>query len=574
MTVTPIVRRRPALSALLVGLALVLAGGAAAWALQLPSAPAQPAASQPAAAKPQGVPVRLDGEVLFYVTRGLGPFTVEERAAAAERRLIAIADDPFYSSALFKIVQKPAAAEVYYRDHLVGITTAEDTASAGGRPEEAASALVQQVDEAVTRYRARREPLAWTQAIAIVGVATVLLALLVAGLRRARRRLEAAIVARHRQALQDEQKERLAAAFEQKTAPIQLKALRLLYYSALFASIALYLGVVFWAVPMTKGYALGALDYVLEPLRTLWQGFLASVGDLIFIAVVAVLARYLIKALRWALSEAAAGSIVIPGVSPDWAMLAYKVLRIGVVAMAAVVVYPYIPGSGTEAFKGIGLFAGALFTLGASGMAGNILGGLALTFAGTFHVGDRVKIGEVVGDVVETTLMLTRVRSIRNEIVTIPNSTILAGHIVNYSTEARTRGLLLVTEVTIGYDAPWRKVHELLIAAAHRTPEILATPAPFVLQSSLNDYHVSYKICGYTANASAMVLTYGALHQNIQDCFNEGGVEILSPGYSSLRDGNTTTIPASYRDEQYAAPSFRVRVSDPTGRKDEGSGPP
>jgi small-conductance mechanosensitive channel len=239
-----------------------------------------------------------------------------------------------------------------------------------------------------------------------------------------------------------------------------------------------------------------------------------------------------------------------------------------------VVIYPYIPGSDTEAFKGIGIFAGALFTLGASGMAGNIVGGLALTFAGTYHVGDRVKIGEVVGDIVETTLVLTRVRSIRNEVVTIPNSTILAGHIVNYSTEARSRGLALVTEVTIGYDAPWRKVHELLIDAARRTPEILASPAPYVLQHSLNDYHVSYEIWAYTSNATDMVLTYGALHQNIQDCFNEGGIEILSPGYASLRDGNTTTIPASYRDGRYAAPSFRIRMSDPGGRLGAGSEPP
>jgi small-conductance mechanosensitive channel len=128
--------------------------------------------------------------------------------------------------------------------------------------------------------------------------------------------------------------------------------------------------------------------------------------------------------------------------------------------------------------------------------------------------------------------------------------------------------------VTIGYDAPWRKVHELLIDAARRTPEVLATPAPFVLQSSLNDYHVSYKICAYTGNAPAMVLTYGALHQNIQDCFNEGGIEILSPGYASLRDGNTTTIPASYRDGRYTPPPFRVQVSDPGGRPGAVSGSP
>jgi small-conductance mechanosensitive channel len=388
----------------------------------------------------------------------------------------------------------------------------------------------------------------------------------VSGLRRARRRLEAYIEARRDLVSQEERKDRLAAAFEQKTAPIQLKALGLLYYSAAFAAATVYVGLAFTAVPMTKGYALAAIDYLLEPLRTLWQGFLASVGDLIFIAVVVVLVHYLMKGLRWALSEAAAGKLVIPGVSPDWAMLLYKAVRIAVVAMAGVVVYPYIPGSQTEAFKGIGIFAGALFTLGATGMAGNIFGGLALTFAGTMHVGDRVKIGDVVGDVLETTMILTRVRSIRNEIVTIPNSTILSGHIVNYSAEARGRGLLLVTEVTIGYDAPWRKVHDLLVEAARRTPQILPTPAPFALQKSLNDYHVSYQLCAYTANANAMVLTYGAIHQNIQDCFNEGGIEILSPGYASLRDGNTTTIPASYRDGRYVAPAFRVQASDPAGK--------
>jgi small-conductance mechanosensitive channel len=569
MNARPARRWRTALVVVLVGAALTLAAAGASPA-QEPTTATQPG---PAAA-PRGFPVALDGETLFFVAKGIGPFTAEERAQAAQRRLTLIADDPFYSSALFRIVQKPTAAEIYYRDHLVGIRTTEDMAATGEKPEEAANALVQKVDAAVTRYRARREPMAWTKAAAIMGAATVLLALLVLGLRRARRRLEVHIESRRAHALPDRTTERLAAAFELKTAPIQRKALRLLYFSAVFAATAVYLGVAFTVVPMTKGYALAAIDYVLEPVRTLWQGFLGSVGDVVFIAVVVVLAHYLIRGLRWALSEAAAGNLVIPGVSPDWAMLAFKVLRIGVVAMAAVVIYPYIPGSDTEAFKGIGIFAGALFTLGASGMAGNIVGGLALTFAGTFHVGDRVKIGDVVGDVVETTLILTRVRSIRNEIVTIPNSTILAGHIVNYSTEARSRGLALVTEVTIGYDAPWRKVHELLIEAARRTPEVLQTPAPFVLQHSLNDYHVSYEIWAYTANAIDMFLTYGALHQNIQDCFNEGGVEILSPGYASLRDGNTTTIPASYRDERYAAPSFRVRASDPAGRQGAGTGSP
>jgi small-conductance mechanosensitive channel len=561
MPIDPAGRRR-AVAALVLAAGIVLSAGAGALLAQAPAAGSEP---RPAAA-PRGVPVKLDGDILFYVAKGLGPFTPEERARAAERRLTLIADDPFYSSALFRVVPKANQAEVYYRDHLVGVRTDEDVISTGATPEESATILIQQVDEAVTRYRARRMPLAWSRAAAIMGVATLVLALLVVGLRRARGRLAAFISVRYAPAPLREKHDVFGAALA-KVAPLQLEALRLLYWSALVAATAVYLGVVFTVVPMTKGYALGAIDYVLDPVRTLWQGFLASVGDLVFIVVVSLLAYYLIRLTRWALSEAAAGTIVIPGVSPDWAMLLYKLLRIGVVAMAGVVVYPYIPGSDTEAFKGIGIFAGALFTLGASGMAGNVIGGLALTFAGTLHVGDRVKIGEVVGDVVETTMMLTRVRSIRNEIVTIPNATLLSGHVVNYSTEARTRGLLLVAEVTIGYDAPWRKVHELLIQAALRTPEILATPSPLVIQRSLNDYHVSYQICAYTANANAMVITYGALNQNIQDCFNEGGVEILSPGYASLRDGNATTIPAAYRDRGYGAPPFHVQVSDAPGRQ-------
>jgi small-conductance mechanosensitive channel len=198
-------------------------------------------------------------------------------------------------------------------------------------------------------------------------------------------------------------------------------------------------------------------------------------------------------------------------------------------------------------------------------MAGNLIGGLVLTFSSTFHIGDRVKIGDVTGDVLETTLMMTRIRSIKNEIVTMSNSAVMSGHVINYSARTRMEGLLLTTGVTIGYDAPWRTVHALLVDAALRTRNILAEPAPFVLQKSLNDFNVSYTLCAYTRDANAMVVTYGELHQNIQDAFNEGGVEILSPAYSYLRDGNTTTIPESYRPGGYQPEPFRVQVDTPRG---------
>ncbi|MEI7983012.1 MAG: mechanosensitive ion channel domain-containing protein, partial [Bacteroidota bacterium] len=175
-----------------------------------------------------------------------------------------------------------------------------------------------------------------------------------------------------------------------------------------------------------------------------------------------------------------------------------------------------------------------------------------------FRIGDRIKIGEITGDVVEKSMLVTKLRTIKNEEITIPNSKIMNSEVVNYSEEAPKSGLILYTSVTIGYDSPWRKIHELLIDAALSTPGILQDPLPFVLQTSLDDFYISYQINGYTRNASRMAEIYSDLHKAIQDKFNEAGMEIMSPHYKSLRDGNTIAIPEEYRDKDYKNPAFRV----------------
>jgi small-conductance mechanosensitive channel len=169
-----------------------------------------------------------------------------------------------------------------------------------------------------------------------------------------------------------------------------------------------------------------------------------------------------------------------------------------------------------------------------------------------------VKIGDAVGDVLERTLLVTRLRTIKNVDITIPNGAVLAGQIINYSAQSDTGGLILHSTVTIGYDAPWRRVHELLIAAARATPNVLAEPAPFVLQTSLDDFYVSYQINAYTDRPGSMAQTYSELHQHIQDQFNQSGIEIMSPHYRALRDGNQVTIPPENLAADYQAPAFRV----------------
>jgi small-conductance mechanosensitive channel len=215
-------------------------------------------------------------------------------------------------------------------------------------------------------------------------------------------------------------------------------------------------------------------------------------------------------------------------------------------------------------------------SLASSSALSNIIAGTVLTYTGAFRLDDRVRIGDTVGDIIETALLATRIRTIKNEEVTIPNSLVLSSAVTNYTREARTRGLVLHTTVTIAYDAPWRRVHDLLIQAALGTPDILPAPAPFVWQTALNDFYVTYEINAYTASPQMMPDTYAALHARIQDTFYEAGVEIMSPHYTSVRDGNTVAIPEPFRPRDYQAPRFRVEsvVAEQAAHTDRSAAPP
>jgi small-conductance mechanosensitive channel len=258
--------------------------------------------------------------------------------------------------------------------------------------------------------------------------------------------------------------------------------------------------------------------------------------------------------------------IVFPNFPPEWADPTYKIVRLLLIAFGLIVVFPYLPASDSAAFAGVSVFAGILLSLSSSSAISNAIAGVVLTYTGAFRLGDRVKLGDNFGDIVETSMLATRVRTIKNEDVTIPNSLVLNGAMINYSRQASTLGLILHTSVTIGYDAPWRKIHDLLIEAALATPGVLREPRPFVWQTALNDFYVTYEINAYTATPRDMITIYAELHANIQDAFYAAGVEIMSPHFTALRDGNTVAIPDSARPAGYRAPAFRVEgVEQPVG---------
>lgn len=530
-----------------------------AWA-QAPAAPGPPVTPVPTS---DTAAVRLDGVEVFHVSGFMGVLSAEDRAGLAERKIKLLADDPFYSPELFSGNTANGATQIVYGEHVVGVVTPEDVAFEHATSDQIAAERLVAIKRAISHHREQQRPQQVTRAIVAVLLATSLLALVFWALKRlerwAERRVEASRTGGIALAL-----ERYLSLDASQVAGLERTIVRYLRIATQIVVAIVYLQVVFTFVPFTRGYALAVLGYVIDPLKALYDGFLASVGNLFTIGVLLVVLRFLLKALRWIFDGIASGRIRIPGLVPEWASPLYKLIRVAVIALGIVMIYPYVPGSDTAAFKGVSLFAGALFTLGASGTVGNFVGGLAAIFASAFRIGDVVKIGDVLGVVEETTLVLTRLRTPHNEIVSVPNSSILSGQVVNYSTRARADGVVVHTEVTIGYDAPWRTVHELLLTAALRTPEIESDPAPFVLQTKLDDFYVHYEINAYTHRPIRLPWIYDDLHRNIQDAFNEAGVEIMSPHFASLRDGNTIAIPESARPEGYRKPRFGVAVDRAT----------
>lgn len=310
-----------------------------------------------------------------------------------------------------------------------------------------------------------------------------------------------------------------------------------------------YLPFMFSFFPWTEDLVHKFYGYLARPIKFVFFGFVDFLPNLIFILVIIFVTRYVIRVLRDIVDDIEAEKFIIQGFPKDWASTTQKIIGLLIWAFALVLIYPHLPGSTSPAFRGVSIFIGALVSFGSTSAVANIVAGVVITYMRPYQIGDRVRIQDTVGDVVEKTLLVTRIRTIKNEDVTIPNANIIINHLVNYSANVEKNGLLLHTSITIGYDVSWELVEKLLIEAALNSIHIEPEPKPFVLQTSLDDNYVSYEINAYSKEAKKMALIYSDIHKNILDVFNKEGVEILSPQYIAARDGNLTTVPSKLHPE-------------------------
>lgn len=307
--------------------------------------------------------------------------------------------------------------------------------------------------------------------------------------------------------------------------------------------------ILFAIFPQTENLAITIFSYLWNPVKLILKKVVDYVPNLFTIFVIWFAMRYVIRGVKYLANEIETGKLKISGFYPDWARPSYQIIRFLLYAFTIAMIYPYLPGANTGVFQGISVFVGLIVSLGSSTVIGNIIAGLVITYMRPFKIGDRIKLNDTTGNVIEKTPFVTRLKTPKNELVTIPNSFIMSSHTTNYSSSARNFGLIIHSEVTIGYDAPWRKVHQLLADAALATPGVQTEPEPFVLETSLSDFYPVYQINAYIQDADQLARIYSDLHQNIQDKFNAAGVEIMSPHYFAHRNGNESTIPKN-QDKQ------------------------
>lgn len=530
---------------------------------QTPNAPAPAAGAtdtEPEVASDQTAltgDVVIDGRHVLSVYQAIGSISPQERAAKITDRIIAVANENVPAESV-GLVQQEAWTEISADGRLLMAVTETDAKLAAKTRKQLATENAGNIRQAIVTYRKEHNWRSFLRDILYAFLATIVLVPFVWVVRKlrlqGRGRIEKWITART-ESVGKKTGWQVGVTYGVSVIMALGAVLRWLLLIGLFQ---VYVTVVLSFFPSTRSVSNAITGWVLDALSKLTKSALSYLPNLVVIAVVIVIAAQVFRLIAVVFAEISRGNLTFRGFYPEWAAPTARLVRGLVLVLVVIIIFPYLPGSKSPAFQGISIFVGVLLSLGSSSAVANAIAGVILTYMRSFTVGDWVKIGDTLGEVVEKNALVTRVITMKQEIITIPNATVMNGSVMNFTREAKTTGVIFHTTVTIGYDAPWKTVHQLLIDAALATNHVLHTPAPFVLQTALNDFYVAYELNAYTDVPREMQFIYSDLHQNIQDKFNEAGVEICSPHFSALRDGNTITIPERYRPAEYHVPSFRV----------------
>ena len=499
----------------------------------------------------ESAPVIVNGDIIFEVV-GIRAYPAIKRADKTSDTIEELAADDTVDIKNIQLKRMTDRTEILHGDRFIFSVFDIDAKFQGADNRMVvAETLLAKIQKSITAYRASRTPEAIRSNIIQAVLRTLALAITLFGFiwltRRTDKMLEKIFKRRMKKL---EAKSMRVVQTEQVWRFVQ-GIINLLKTIVVLGLVYVFINSVLNLFPLTRYIAQSLLQLVINPLEAIASGFIGYLPSLFFLVILFFLTRYTLKLLRGIFYTISVGNMPLQNFEAEWAWPTYRIVRVIVIIFAIVVAYPYIPGSSSQAFKGISLFLGVLLSLGSTSVISNIIAGYTMTYRRAFKVGDRVRIGETVGQVTEVRLLVTNLLSLKNEKIVIPNSKILSSEVVNYSTLSKEQGLILHTSVGIGYEIPWRQVEAMLLEAAARTPGLMKEPSPFVLQQALTDFAVTYELNAYCKDDSNMPLMYSELHRNIQDIFNENDVQIMTPNYVA-----DTPLPKVVPPDQwYASPA-------------------
>ncbi len=477
-------------------------------------------------------PVKIDGKTLFLV-RGISSFPADQRAALISKRIKKAAANNSIPADSVKIINGAEYLMVFAGvDFIMNIYEADAESEKISRSA-LATLIHDKTVEALRLYREQRSrPVLIKNSIHAIAAAILYVTLLFSILWLLKK-IKAWIRRKIKLKADFLENKSFKLISSDQIWSVYESIFRILKFLTVLILSVISLEYIFGLFPWTNSILISTLNLIVDPLQTMGLGIINYIPSLFFLIVIFLVTRYLLKLIRLFFNSINKGVIEIHNFHAEWALPTFRIIKIFITAFAVILAYPYIPGSSSAAFKGVSVFLGLLISIGSSSLIGNIMAGYSMTYRRAFKKGDLIQVNDIIGIVDDQKLMVTRLRSYKNEEIVIPNSVLQSSNIINFSSKSSEKGLVLHTIVGIGYETPWRQVDSMLIQAADRTEGLLKQPPPFVLKRSLGDFAVNYEINAYCHDVQKMLLLYNELHQNILDVFNENNVQIMTPAYES-----------------------------------------
>ncbi|GHU93491.1 mechanosensitive ion channel protein MscS [Bacteroidia bacterium] len=481
------------------------------------------------------------GDTLFFLYGHQGAVSAQQRARAVAENIIILQNDPFFDVDSLRVTTANNNYNIVHRGKIIVSITAEQVQRLHRHPSDLTEEYSNKIVVAI-QNETERENVLWVSILVRVGLGLLLLLMTYFAIKYINR-----LYRYLRVWIRKQTNKTFVSLRKWIDAGTQIKALlvllRVLRLVLVLLVLYIFLFALFRLFPSTIWLSNTLLGYIVHPLKNAAVAVWHYIPHLVAIIIIVIIFRFVIKTIRVVSKRIENGTVVIKGFYSDWTKPTFNIIRVLLFVFMFILIFPHIPHSESNVFQGVSVFFGLLLSLGSTSFIGNLIAGLVITYMRPFQTGDCIKMGDNFGNVIEKSSLVTRIKTTKNEVVTIPNSIIMSTQTINYTNSAQQYGLILHSKITMGYSVPWRKVHELLIEAGLATPHVLQEPKPFVLQVALDDFYVEYEINIYTNNANEIPQIYSALNKNIQDIFAKAEIELVMPHVLETREGPKVEYP-------------------------------